>query len=407
MNSPVRRVSAYGFFGIGNFGNEGSLLALVTHLRVTNPDTELSCLSADPDEVLAEHGLPGTTLMANPSLRDAPLSGLRKLIGRLQDIPRTFRLAGRADVVVVPGMGVFEETLGTRPWGLPYWLLLVAVSCRVRRKGIAFVSVGAERALNPLTRALFRWTLRLATYRSYRDELSRAAVQSMGVRTSAADVVPDLAFALPAPPVVDVRPGHLAVGVMTYYGRHDDPVRGAETRRTYIAAMTDFLVRQTDSGRTVTLVLGDRVDLGVAVQIRDGVLRSRPGLRPDAVALSQASTLAEIMSVMSEAEAVVGSRFHNVFCALRVAKPTVSIAYAPKNTALMTEFGLGAFCQSIDSLDVNLLCAQLDEVIREHPENEPHMHATNARYAAELDAQFDRLSRTVLHAEPVHQVVTA
>jgi polysaccharide pyruvyl transferase WcaK-like protein len=106
------------------------------------------------------------------------------------------------------------------------------------------------------------------------------------------------------------------------------------------------------------------------------------------------------MTEMSSAEAVVASRFHNIVCALLLAKPTVSVAYAAKNDELMQAFGLGAACQSLDHLDVQLLRVQLDQVLREHSHREVVMQATLNRYEVELEAQFRQLSREFLGHAP-------
>lgn len=64
---------------------------------------------------------------------------------------------------------------------------------------MALVSVGANEISARATRTLVRWVGRLATYRSYRDDISRDAMRAMGVDTSRDQVYPDLAFSLPTP----------------------------------------------------------------------------------------------------------------------------------------------------------------------------------------------------------------
>ena len=113
--------------------------------------------------------------------------------------PTPFRTAAwvrRHDVVIVPGMGVLEATLPLRPWGFPYSLFLLCATGRLFGTRVALVSVGAAAIGDRPTRALVRWSARLATYRSYRDALSRDAMRAMGVDTARDEVYPDLAFAL-------------------------------------------------------------------------------------------------------------------------------------------------------------------------------------------------------------------
>ena len=52
---------------------------------------------------------------------------------------------------------------------------------RARGAKIAFVSVGAGPISSSLSKLLFRWSLSLASYRSFRDEGSRKLIESLGV----------------------------------------------------------------------------------------------------------------------------------------------------------------------------------------------------------------------------------
>ena len=49
------------------------------------------------------------------------------------------------------------------------------------------------------------------------------------------------------------------------------------------------------------------------------------------------------MHQMAETRIVVATRFHNVVCALKMKKPTISIGYASKNDVLLAEMGLAEF----------------------------------------------------------------
>jgi polysaccharide pyruvyl transferase WcaK-like protein len=398
MGKTTLRVATYGYFGMGNVGNEGSLAAFLAYLRDAHPDAAVHCFAADADEVRREHGVGATRLMA---YRPAPgSSGFRvratKAASRLWDVPRTFRMMRDVDVLVVPGTGVLETQLVAQPWGLPYWLFLAALSCRLRGRRVALVSVGAEHPAHPLTRWLHRSTVRLAHYRSYRDDGSREAVRAMGV-TRSDGVFPDLAFSLPVP-TAEVRPGHVVIGVMAYQGAPDDPGRGPDVLRAYVAHMTQLVTRLLDGGGTVSLVIGDVADFALAEEIEERARAARPGLDPGRLAVSRAGSLTELMAEMAAAEVVVASRFHNVICALKARRPTVSLGYAGKNARLLSEFGLPGFDQPMDSFDVERLVQQVAEVRRRA--SGTAMEDTLRRYQAELEQQFRRLSADLLGTVP-------
>jgi polysaccharide pyruvyl transferase WcaK-like protein len=402
MTSRPLRVAAYGYFGMGNLGNEGSLAAFLAYMRREHPDAALSCFAAGPDEVRRDHGIPATQLMAfrarTPEV--GPLVQAAKAMSRLWDVPRTLAMMRNVDVMVVPGTGVLSVRPTAPPWGLPYWLFLATLSSRLWRRRVALLSVGAEYAPHPLTRRLFRWTVRLSNHCSYRDETSNVAVREMGVRDDPGAVVPDLVFSLPTPQGLSARAGHVVIGVMAYRGGPDNPRRGPEVQREYAQRVVALVTRLLDQGRTVALVIGDEGDRDFAAQINDAVRRERPDLPPGRVWLSAASTLEAIMEDMSEAEVVIGSRFHNVVCALKMIKPTISLGYADKNDDVMAEFGLGDFCQSMESFDLDRLLEQIEQVERIHPSLEGRMKETLQHYEDELDKLFATLTSEVLGQTP-------
>lgn len=399
-SAPAPRVAFYGYFGMGNIGNEGTLAAFLACLRPNH--LRLSCFAAGPEAVRRDHGIPAKQLMsfrADP--RQAGMSTkMLKAAGRLWDVPRTFSMMRDVDVLVVPGTGAMETSLVARPFGHPYWLFLATLSCRLRRRDVALVSIGAEYARHPLIRRFYRWTAALASYCSFRDEESQQAARAMGIGEKDGGIFPDLAFALPTPEGRAPRPGHTVVGVLPYDGRPDGRSLRPSALPTYTANITELITRLVDGGRTVTLVIGDVADEEFASQIVSLVRSARPDLGPDQVRMSEARTLEGIMREMAGAEVVLGSRFHHVVCALKLAKPTISLGYGEKNANLMARFGLGDFAHGIDSFDVGTVLEQVADVVRVQEAVETAMKATLQLFDEELEAQFRRLSARFFSPRP-------
>jgi len=347
------KVALFGLFGSGNLGNEGSLDAMLRFLRTAQPAAELACVCPVPEEVERRFGLRSFSLTwyrpaeGEPRLKVV----LRKMVGKVVDSIRTYRWVRRYDAVIVPGMGVLETTLSIRPWGFPYALLLVLVWGRLCGRKVALVSVGAEVTGQPVTRWVMKTAARLATYRSYRDNHSKQAMQRMGVDTSRDSVYPDLAFALPTPHDVRVQPRTVGVGVMAYRGTYADRGHADEIQSGYLTEITAFVAWLVDEGYRVRLFTGDPSDETVAAAVMSAVRRTRPQLADGSVVTVAAASLTEVIEQMAKVEVVVASRYHNVISALRAGRPTISISYATKNDVLMESVGLRAYCQPIRSLD--------------------------------------------------------
>jgi polysaccharide pyruvyl transferase WcaK-like protein len=400
MTESAPRVGIYGYFGMGNIGNEGSLTAFLADLRRRHPLVSVSCFVADAQAVADDHGVPATQLMYHRATPGAAKAGemARKIVGRVLDVPRTWHLMGDVDVLVVPGTGVLETQLMARPWGLPYWLFVATLSCRLRGRRVALVSVGAEPSRHAGTRLLFRWTVRLASWPSVRDEGSRRVLRSWGMRQPIR-VTPDLAFALPVPDGGPVRPGHVVIGVMAYQGDPADPERGPHVVLGYANRMAEVVSQLAEAGRSVAMVVGDVADLALARDIRATAVQRTPAAR-DLVTVSRATTLAGLMTEMAQAEVAVVSRFHNLVCALKLTRPTVSLSYAGKSARLLQEFGLGEFVQPMESFDVDLLLQQIDRSVEQQPSLELVMKGVLRRYEDDLADQFRQLGDEVIAPVP-------
>ena len=201
---PSRRVGFFGKLGAGNYGNDGSLEALLAHLRNHHPTIPVDCMAAGPKVVEQRYGIPAVDLSwdrggprSGSRLLDRGLTALRVGLGVGVDAWRIARWTRRHSVAIVPGMGTFESTMQVRPWQTPWSLFALAMSARAFGTSLAVVSVGASNPPDPISRILLARTLRLASQRSFRDEQSRTAASEMGVDTSHDVVLPDLAFARP------------------------------------------------------------------------------------------------------------------------------------------------------------------------------------------------------------------
>ncbi len=397
MSRPVRRVTLYGYLGSGNIGNDASFETVLTWLNSVYPEVTTRCITIAPAEVMARYGVPAVSLSWRPRNqgRTPVTQASRKLLGRLVDVPRSFALAGSSDAVVVPGMGVLEQSLGAHPLGLPLWLYLMAAACRLRRRHFVLLDVGAEWAANPLTRRLYVETVRLATHVSYRDESSAAVMQRAGARPP--DVIaPDLAFAHPAPTVAAPESGLLVVGVMAFYGHSDDPVRGSNVRRRYVATLAEAMTRLAVDGHRVVLVGGDRVDVEVARDVRAAVMTASPGLPDEAVQVRDVVTFTELTDEMKRADVVIASRFHNLICSLRLARPTVSVGYAQKSRRLMQAMGLDAYCQDIEQLNADQLVAQVRAARREKAAVAARIHDATCGYVGQVESLLERVTGKTL-----------
>ncbi|MFG3498270.1 polysaccharide pyruvyl transferase family protein [Streptomyces sp. NPDC047928] len=386
------RVGVFGLLGSGNLGNDGSLEAVLGYLRAEHPEAVVDALCGGPEVVTARYGIPATRLhWYRGEYRTASRAGAiaAKGIGKLLDVFRTAAWVRRHDVVIVPGMGVLEATLPLRPWGFPYALFLLCATGRLLRTRVALVGVGAAAIGDRPTRALVRWSARLAAYRSYRDTLSRDAMRAMGVDTARDEVYPDLAFALPVPPAgapgPPGPPGLVCVGVMDFHGGNDDRARAEEIHRRYLDGTTRFVRALVDDGRPVRLLTGDACDAPVVAAILDAV-------DSPLVTAADAGSLADLMKETAAADTVVATRYHNLVCALKAGTPTLALSYAAKSDALMDRMGLGAYRHPAREVDADRLLERFRALEKHSAQLRQTLAERNLVAARRLREQFDALT---------------
>ncbi|QKW09698.1 polysaccharide pyruvyl transferase family protein [Streptomyces sp. NA04227] len=393
--TPVR-VGVFGLLGSGNLGNDGSLEAVLGYLRAEHPNAVVDALCGGPEVVATRYRIPATRLhWYRGEYRTASRAGAiaAKALGKLVDAARTAAWVRQHDVVIVPGMGVLEATLPLRPWGFPYSLFLLCASGRLFGTRVALVGVGASEIGDRPTRALVRWSARLATYRSYRDAQSRGAMRAMGVDTARDEVYPDLAFALPTPPRSEPQgpPGPVCVGIMAFHGGNDDRARAEEIHRRYLDGTTRFVRALVEDGRPVRLLTGDEVDRPVVGAILDAV-------DSPLVTAAEVASLADLMREMAAADTVVATRYHNLICALKVGTPTLALSYAAKSDALMARMGLAAYCHPAREVDAERLLEQFRALEQRSAEVRRTLTERNLTVARRLEQQFTALTAALFPA---------
>jgi polysaccharide pyruvyl transferase WcaK-like protein len=404
---PGPRVGFFGHLGACNIGNDASMEAVLGFLRDEHPDAVVDAMCPGPQNVTDRYGIPAIPIfwyLKHEQRSSAGTAVVLKALGKGIDAFRTAAWVRRHDVVIVPGAGVLEASLPLWPWGMPYALCVLSASGRLFGTKVALVSVGAGAIRKRATRWLSNSAARLAFYRSYRDPGAREALQRRGVDTTGDRVYPDLAFALPAPGDDAGDPRLVGVGVMAYYGSNDERKEADRIYAEYVTAMTRFVEWLLDNGRRVRLFVGDTngSDDSVVQEILAEVRASRSGLDPSSLEAVDATSFTDVMKAMLPVGIVVAMRYHNIVCALKLSKPTISISYSPKHDVLMAEMGLGDFCQPVNELDVDRLIEQFEELERRASDVRPPMQARNAAKTRLGAEQFAELS-AVLFDSPERQ----
>lgn len=396
QNRVAQRVGVFGIFGTGNSGNEASLDSMLSYLRASHPEAVIDAMSGGFAQLPIKHGIVAVPLTWYEYHEKAPqpVRPLLKMVGKAIDPLRIFLWVRAHDAVIVPGMGVLEDTTPVRAYGFPLALFLLAAAGRLCGVKVALVSVGASIVNKRATRFLFSRCASMAAYRSYRDDYSMQAVRQTGVDTSGDRVYPDLAFSLPTPPFDPGNQSLVGVGVMDYNGGNNDLARATELHSSYFGKMTAFVRWLLENDYDVRFFGGDDLwDYAIANKITDHIRRQCPDIDVAArVTAEPFGSYTELLIEMNRVGTMVATRYHNVLGALKLCKPTIAIGYAHKFVPLMESMGLAEFTQFADTFDVSLLIRQFEAIQRRRAELVPELERRNATNAKSLAQQFAALS---------------
>jgi polysaccharide pyruvyl transferase WcaK-like protein len=369
----TKTFSFFGGFGLGNFGNESTLQAILNDVRRLIPDIEVNCICTGPAATATLHNistLPMSSTMVEAWMPDnRVLKVLRAIfVGVPNELSRwfeAFALLKGTDVLIIPGTGLLTDAFGVRSWG-PYTLFRWTLTAKMRNCKVLFVSVGAGPIYSRAGRWLTRWALAFADFRSYRDVETKEFLNSIGASVANDAVYPDLAFSiadqLEPNSAIPRRRAVVGLGLMLYHRRLSADAGRESTYAAYLEQLILFANWLLAQGYDIRLLIGELSDRPVIAEFKD-LLRDRsPHYDVDRIVDEPIVSVGDLLSQIAETDFVVATRFHNVLLALALNKPVVSISFHQKCTSLMKGMGLQEYCQEIKQLNAERLIEQFGEL---------------------------------------------
>ncbi|MGB7601108.1 MAG: polysaccharide pyruvyl transferase family protein, partial [Candidatus Sulfotelmatobacter sp.] len=334
-----QKIAFFGHFGRGNFGNESTLQAMLCHLRRLAPDAEFNCICTGPETVSATYGIKAepsrSTIVKQWILRNRRARLWRKLVvGIPSEMYRWWkgpRSLWGSEALIVPGTGVLTDAFTLLEWG-PYDMFRWAVTAKLCRCKLLFVSIGAGPIYSLRGRILVRAALFLADFRSYRDESTRQYLKGIGFKTGADPVYPDLAFSLPeslAPRSPEKRGRRLVVGLglMEYAGKYSIARPDNAVFSAYLEKLVEFVGWLLARDFDVRLLIGDLADVPVTQGFRSLLKKRSVAFEGGRIIDEPVASVDDLLKQIAATDYVVATRFHNVLLSLMLNKPSLAISF--------------------------------------------------------------------------------
>lgn len=396
----------------GNFGDAAIQDAAIANIHIRLPLARISGISLNCDNFLARHGASSTfPLLAHvrhfgipgqkpvPADTQTPISekpwrkAMRTLKRAVVNLPggpsaqkcwrgvartgdevshfiRGYRFLRKQDLLVVCGGGQLnEEYHGAwrHPFGLFKWAILAwlaGVPCAV-------VSVGVGTIKSRASRFLISATLRLACYRSYRDERSKSLLVRLLPQTASDPVVPDLAFSLPSSwlplpaatrtmagsrtmiaisPIAVGRPGHW-------------PIENAVLYQRYLYEMgrvvDELLARNYFLIIVISCLEEDQVVIPELLETLNEESRRR---LPEQTHIPAVATWQEFVAALRDVDLLISSRLHSAILGFLSGVPTVAISSGAKVDSVMADVGQTDYLLQIRDFTAGEVISALDRL---------------------------------------------
>jgi polysaccharide pyruvyl transferase WcaK-like protein len=427
--STIRRIVVFGNYGNGNLGDEATLQGLLDLLRARVGEAEIIAFAMNPADTTNRHGIsaePATRLAAraNPSgpnsLQAAAATSRRQRVkATLQQVPPLFRLARgglrflsalgrvvvdpllevrrfktlrRADYLLIGGGGQLSEPVDIFA-SLPLQVLKMTLLAKLARAQVLILNVGVIPLERRSSRMLVRTALRLADYRSVRDESSRSLAERIG-STTPLDVVPDLAYALDRPVAAAAGSSTrtVAINVFPHFDGRYLPTAGTRYR-TYLDTMSSLTLSLLSRGYTVVLVPTQlRADPPAVADLRARLARAPEWATLEAgLHEAKVSTVDDLLEVLLSSDFVVGTRYHVVVLAFALGRPVLALASHAKVVQEMIEMGQESFLFDTDRADAAALLAGFERLEAARDASEADVKLRVSAKRARLAEEFDHL----------------
>ncbi|MGD0123948.1 MAG: polysaccharide pyruvyl transferase family protein [Terriglobia bacterium] len=425
---PIRRVGLLSPTS-GNLGNAAMQAALISNLRKRLSNVEFVGITLNPGDTRRRLGIeafplaavshPHYGLYTSDVTATAQTSGrkpgkiahlLKKIPGlrrfvwavrtwrmELAHVAAAVRLVRKLDRLIVPGGGTLDDSWGG-PWGQPWAIFKWSLISRACGVPFFFVSIGKSSVERPLSRFFFRIALRLAEYRSYRDNDSKIAAQGL-VNASHDPVYPDLAFSYPYPIVqtqLTTAPANdrLVVGVspIAYCDPRAWPQKDAGRYAAYLSQLAEMVRWLIKEGHRVLFFTTDSPDVATVSDLQAMLSAIAPGTEAiETLPGSNEQSPDTLLEGLSRADLVIASRLHGVILSHLNTIPVLAISFDPKVDAHMKAIGQYNYCLNIDHLQVKALRERFVALAAARHREQESIRSAALRFRQQLDFQYERI----------------
>ena len=401
VKNRVERIGVFGHVGNENLGDEAIISAVIQNIKSRCPKAQIYGFTCNPADTEKRHNITAFPIrrLGNPtrSSKESPTSKSSETLpmfrerikSRLKSLPvvwvslkaikkswkilfgmfgvvcepkflvQCYRNLKGIDLLIIAGSQQLIDYVGG-PWAHPYTLFKWVLLARAVKAKVAFVSVGAGPIRSSLGRFFATNSLLLANYHSYRDETSRAFVETLGV-SGPNMVFPDLVYSLQVDAPARTRSGGPClpiVGINPVPFSDEQYWLGANAQQydIYIDKLASFALWVIQRGyRVLFFPTQLHLDPPVIADIKKVMQAKTNSDIEQSIVDEPIHSFDDLVSAIRLTDIVVATRFHGVVIPYLLNRPVLGIAYQKKTMDLMAQMGQSDYVVDIISFDVDSL----------------------------------------------------
>lgn len=322
---------------------------------------------------------------------------LRRAIRECRHILQIRSILGSTDLLVISGGGQIDDFWGGA-FGHPYALFKWSALARITRTRVVFLSVGVCSLKSRLSRWFSHQALKMAAYRSYRDQGSKELLCGAAF-TGSDPVLPDLAFSHPrvlvaAKPKMEPssRPFVVGISPIARYAPKIWPNANQIAYDRYLQTLCDFTFKVLQAGHTVVIFTSAAMDQPTAKELFGRLLQLEgAGDWRNRLRFVVQTGLTDGLNEMATLDIVVASRLHGVILSHVLGKPVLAISYDRKVDAHMRAMELDRFCVQFADFTVPQIWGVFSSLLADSAAIAAAVRGKAMQFSRELDAQYHRI----------------
>lgn len=350
-----------GYHGFANSGDEALLWAILNTLKQKSPSISVTVLSKTPEETARDYGV--------RSVNRYNFFKIRKEMKA-------------AKMLIFGGGSLLQDATSSK--SLRYYLMIIALAQRCGIKTMLYAN-GIGPIIKKSDKRLTAKVLNKTDLITLRDDKSDEELKKLGVTKPEIIITADPAFTVNSDEALTgqyfIKRAGVPDGTKVCAVSVREWKNSAGDFTRIMASLGDHMVEKYGI-YPLFVPMQYPLDMEISKKIMSM-------MKHEAYLINRNLTVAEMFSVLSGAQVLIGMRLHSLIYATTLEIPAMALVYDPKVSAFMESLSQ-PYMVNVENITAEEAIKTFDALVAEIPEHKKKLHAANAvlKKKAEENAEY-------------------